>query len=105
MDSIAAEYRVCKGTACLWVEDTQSEDGTFALPGKKKLKRKPASIHGRCCRKPGKPPPKEPKSVLFRKKKRQTRAIAERNSLQIIDVQEAKGSGHDFKVRHWKRDQ
>jgi hypothetical protein len=43
MDSIAAEYGVCKGTVCLsiqWVEDTLVKDGTFALPGKKKLKRK-----------------------------------------------------------------
>ena len=47
MDSIAAEYRVCKGTVCLsiqWVEDTLAEDGTFALPGKRKLKRKSDSI-------------------------------------------------------------
>jgi hypothetical protein len=47
MDSIAAEYGVCKGTVCLsiqWVEDTLTKDGTFALPGKKKLKRKWASI-------------------------------------------------------------
>jgi hypothetical protein len=47
MDSIAAEYKVCKGTVCLaiqWVEDTLSKDGTFALPGKKALKRKSASI-------------------------------------------------------------
>jgi hypothetical protein len=47
MDSIAAEYGVCKGTVCLsiqWVEDTLTADGTFALPGKKKLKRKSASI-------------------------------------------------------------
>jgi hypothetical protein len=47
MDSIAAEYGVCKGTICLsiqWVEDTLTEDGTFALPGKKALKRKSASI-------------------------------------------------------------
>jgi hypothetical protein len=38
MDSIAAEYGVCKGTVCLviqWVENTLVEDGTFALPGKK----------------------------------------------------------------------
>jgi hypothetical protein len=40
MDSIAAEYGVCKGTVCQWVEDTLTEDGTFALPGKKVLKRK-----------------------------------------------------------------
>jgi hypothetical protein len=47
MDSIAAEYGVCKGTVCLsiqWVEDTLVEDGTFALPGKKVLKRKSVSI-------------------------------------------------------------
>ena len=47
MDSIAAEYGVCKGTICLsikWVEDTLVEDGTFALPEKKVLKRKSASI-------------------------------------------------------------
>ena len=47
MDSIAAEYSVCKGTVCLsiqWVEDTLEKDGTFALPGKKVLKRKSTSI-------------------------------------------------------------
>ena len=47
MDSIAAEYGVCKGTICLsiqWVEDTLTKDGTFALPGKRVLKRKSASI-------------------------------------------------------------
>jgi hypothetical protein len=47
MYSIAAEYGVCKGTVCLsiqWVEDTLAGDGTFALPGKKVLKRKSASI-------------------------------------------------------------
>jgi hypothetical protein len=47
MDSIAADYHVCKGTVCQsvqWVEDTLIEDGAFALPGKKKLKRKSDSI-------------------------------------------------------------
>ena len=47
MDSIAAEYGVCKGTICLavqWVEDTLVKDGTFALPEKRVLKRKSASI-------------------------------------------------------------
>jgi hypothetical protein len=47
MDSIAAEYNVCKGTVCLsaqWVEETLAEDGTFALPGKKTPGKKPASI-------------------------------------------------------------
>jgi len=47
MDSIAAEYGVCKGTVCLsiqWVEDTLVKDCTFALPGKKVLKRKSAAI-------------------------------------------------------------
>jgi len=47
MDSLAAEYGVCKGTICLaiqWVEDTLIKDGSFALPGKRALKRKSASI-------------------------------------------------------------
>ena len=47
MDSIAAEYNVCKGTICLsiqWVEDTLVKDGTFDLPGKKVLKRKSTTI-------------------------------------------------------------
>jgi hypothetical protein len=47
MDSIAAEYGVCKGTVCLaiqWVENTLVKDGTFALPGKRVLKRKSAAI-------------------------------------------------------------
>jgi hypothetical protein len=47
MDSIAAEYGVCKGTVCLsiqWVEDTLVKEGTFDLPGKKALKRKSGTI-------------------------------------------------------------
>ncbi|MDR0376672.1 MAG: transposase family protein, partial [Spirochaetaceae bacterium] len=47
VDSIAAEYGVCKGTVRLsiqWVEDALVKDGAFALPGKKKLKRKSARI-------------------------------------------------------------
>jgi hypothetical protein len=47
MDSLAAEYAVCKGTVCLaiqWVEDTLAKNGAFALPGKRALKRKSASI-------------------------------------------------------------
>ena len=47
MDSIAAEYKVCKGTICLsiqWVEDTLVKEGTFALPEKKVLKRKSDAI-------------------------------------------------------------
>jgi hypothetical protein len=56
---------------------------------------------GRRYGKPDKPPQKEPKRVLFGKKKRhtlKTQVIIERNSLEIIDVQEAKGSEHDFNV-------
>ena len=47
MDSIAADYGVCKGTICLsiqWVEDTLVKDGTFNLPDKKVLKRKSSTI-------------------------------------------------------------
>jgi hypothetical protein len=42
-----AEYGVCKGTVCLaiqWVEDTLAGDDTFALLGRKILKRKSDSI-------------------------------------------------------------
>jgi benzoyl-CoA reductase/2-hydroxyglutaryl-CoA dehydratase subunit BcrC/BadD/HgdB len=45
MDSIAAEYDVCKGTVCLtiqWVEDTLVKDGTLALPMKKRLRERQA---------------------------------------------------------------
>ena len=56
MDSIAAEYGVCKSMVCLssqWVEDTLEEDGIFALPGKQNLKKIGLnSLHGgRCDRK------------------------------------------------------
>jgi predicted DNA-binding protein YlxM (UPF0122 family) len=47
MDSIASEYKVCKGTICLsiqWVEDTLVKDGTFALPEKRTLKKKSGTI-------------------------------------------------------------
>jgi len=47
MDSIASEYKVCKGTICLsiqWVEDTLVKDGTFALPEKRALKKKSNTI-------------------------------------------------------------
>jgi hypothetical protein len=47
MDSLAAEYGVCKGMVCLanqWVEETLVKDGAFALSGKKALKRKSGSI-------------------------------------------------------------
>jgi hypothetical protein len=47
MDGMAVEYGVCKGTVCLtiqWVEDRLVKDGTFALAGKKALKRKSGSI-------------------------------------------------------------
>jgi len=47
MDSIASEYKVCKGTICLsiqWVEDALVKDGTFALPEKRVLKKKSDTI-------------------------------------------------------------
>jgi hypothetical protein len=106
MDSIAAEYGVRKGTVCLsiqWVEDTLAEDGTFALPGKKKLKRKSTSIQYvvvDVTESPINRPKKNQKSTIQEKKRYtlKTRVIIERNSPQIIDVQEATGSEHDFKV-------
>jgi hypothetical protein len=60
------------------------------------------SVHcGGCHGKPHKPPERRPKGVLFGEKKRhtlKTPVIVERNSREIIDVQEAKGSEHDFKI-------
>jgi hypothetical protein len=47
MDSIAAEYGVCKGTVCLaiqWVEDTLVKDGAFALSGKNRLRENQAQF-------------------------------------------------------------
>jgi predicted DNA-binding protein YlxM (UPF0122 family) len=47
MDSIAADYGVSKSTVCQsiqWVEGTLEQDKTFGLPGKRKLKRKSATI-------------------------------------------------------------
>jgi hypothetical protein len=47
MDSIAAEYGACEGSICpaiQWAENTLAEGGTFALPGKRALKRKSAKI-------------------------------------------------------------
>jgi hypothetical protein len=96
MDSIAAEYGVCKGMVCLsiqWVEDTLVKDGTFALPGKRVLKRKSASIEYIVV--------DVTESPIKRGKKRhtlKTQVIVERDSQQIIDAQEAKGSEHDFKI-------
>ena len=73
MDSIAAEYHVCKGSVCLsiqGVENTLAPDGSFALPGKQQLKRKSRSIQyivvdGTETRYTA---PKEPQNVLFRNK-------------------------------------
>ena len=47
MDSIASEYKVCKGTVCLsvqWVEDTLVKDCAFSLPEKRALKKKSDTI-------------------------------------------------------------
>ena len=74
MDSIAAEYHVCKATVCLsiqWVENTLAEDGIFALPGKRKLKRKLDSIQyvvADVTESPIHRPQKDQQAYLFRKK-------------------------------------
>ncbi|MDR1220151.1 MAG: hypothetical protein LBK73_11180 [Treponema sp.] len=107
MDGIAAEYGVCKGAVCLaiqWVEDTLVKGGAFALPGKKVLKRKSESVRvhrGRRHGKSDKPAERRSRSVLFGEKKRhtpKTQVITGRDTLEILDVQEAKGGGRDFKV-------
>jgi hypothetical protein len=55
---------------------------------------------GWCYVKSGKTPEKGPKRVLFREKCHtlKIRVIIERSSLQIIDVQEAKGGGNSMAV-------
>ena len=85
------------------MEDTLAEDGASALPGKKKLKRKLAAIQyavADVTESPVNRPQKNQKEYCSGKKRRtlKTRVIIERSSLQIIGVQEAKGSEHDFKV-------
>ncbi|GHU09382.1 hypothetical protein FACS1894151_07010 [Spirochaetia bacterium] len=107
MDSIAAEYGVCKGTVCLtiqWVEDTLVKDGTFALPGRKVLKRKSGTIQyivADVTKSPINRPKEGQKEYYSGKKKRRTlktQVIIERNTMEIPDVQKAKGSEHDFKM-------
>jgi hypothetical protein len=47
MESIGAEYGVCKGTVSMsikWAEDTLKKAPDFKLPGKKVLKEGPSSI-------------------------------------------------------------
>jgi len=47
MESIAADYGVCKSTICdsiQWVENTLSKDKAFKLPGKKVLKEASGTI-------------------------------------------------------------
>jgi hypothetical protein len=73
MDSIAAEYGVSKSTVCQsiqWVEDTLSQDKTFSLPGKRKLKRKSAAIGYIAVDVTESPVnrPKKPKRALFGQK-------------------------------------
>jgi hypothetical protein len=76
----------------------------FRLAREKEAQEKIGVNSVRCGRrdgKPHKPPQKGSRGVLFRKKKRhtlKTQIIMERNSLKIIDAQEAKGSIHDFTV-------
>jgi hypothetical protein len=106
MDSLAAEYGVCKGTVCLaiqWVENTLIKDGAFALPGKKALKRKSDSIQyvvADVTESPINRPKKGQKAYYSGKKRHmlKSQVIIERNTTEILDVQEAKGSEHDFKV-------
>jgi hypothetical protein len=106
MDSIAAEYGVCKGSVCLsvqWVENTLVKDGAFALPGKKVLKRKSASVQYvvvDVTESSINRPQKGQKEYYSGKKRHtlKTQVIIERDSREIIDAREAKGGEHDFKV-------
>jgi hypothetical protein len=106
MDSIAAEYGVCKGTVCLsiqWVEDTLVKDGTFALRGEKVLKRKSASIRYVVvdvtespinCPQTGQKEYYSVKKTAHAEESGHNRAEHSGNHR----LQEAKGSEHDFKI-------
>jgi hypothetical protein len=106
MDRIATEYGVCKGTvypAIQWVEATLVKDGTFALPGKKALKRTSESIRYilvDVTESPLNRSKKNQKAYYSEKKSAtpKTPVILERKRLEIIDAQEAKGSEHDFTI-------
>jgi hypothetical protein len=77
----------------------------YVRPARKKGTQKKIGLNsvrgGRCDGKPDKPPQKRTKKSIIQEKKRhtlKTQVIIERGSLQIIDVQEAKGSEHDFNI-------
>jgi hypothetical protein len=83
--------------------DTLAEDGAFALPEKKKLKRKSDPVRHIVAGFTESPVnrPKNGQKEYYSGKKRhtlKTQVIIERNSPQIIDAREAKGGEHDFKV-------
>jgi hypothetical protein len=70
MDSIAADYGVCKGTVCLsiqWVEDRRHVCLAREKEAQEEI-RINSVRRGRCYRKPDQSPQKEPKRVLFGKK-------------------------------------
>jgi hypothetical protein len=107
MESIGHDYGVSKSTVCetiQWVENALAKDKTFNLPGRKVLKEADDTIRyvgGRCDRKSHTTSKKNRKEYYSGKKKRhtlKTQVIINRKSREILDVQEAKGSVHDFKV-------
>jgi hypothetical protein len=85
------------------VEDTLAASGAFALPGKKALKRKSASIEYivvDVTESPINRSPKNKKRGIRAKKGHtiKTQVIINRKTKEIIDVREDKGSVHNFKV-------
>jgi hypothetical protein len=106
MESIGAGYGAGKSAVCetiQWVEDTLAKDKTFRLPDKKALKRKALSIEYIVADVTENPVnrPKNQKEWYSGKKKRhtvKTRVIIEQKTMKIIDLQEGKGGGHNFKI-------
>jgi hypothetical protein len=107
MESIGADYGAGKSAACesiQWAEDALTKDKTFRLPDKKALKKNTPAIEYivvDVTESPINRPKKKQKDWYSGKKKRhtiKTQIIIERKTRNIIDVWEAKGGTHDFKI-------
>jgi hypothetical protein len=95
MESIGADYRVCKGTVSLlmakWVENTLKKALAFKLSGKEILKEEASPIHYLVVNVTERPiqGPKKQKERYSGKKKRhtiKTQVIINRKTHEIIEV-------------------
>jgi hypothetical protein len=103
MESIGDDFGRTKSTVCRcvqWVEDTLSADGRFPLPGTKALQAEGVKTVGIDVMEHSIERPKVAQEDWYSgKKKRHTvksQIIGDRDTQLIYDVDEAKGSVHDF---------